>query len=100
MQTPDGTTREPTSRAAQRVGQIAGELHGVRDVLILDGYNAINAINQTNTATAFVILEDWHHRTAPELRAAGLAARAPAPALRAGPSRRGWRSSSRRRSRA
>ena len=73
MQTPDGTTREPTSRAAQRVGQIAGELHGVRDVLILDGYNAINAINQTNTATAFVILEDWHHRTAPELRAAGLA---------------------------
>ena len=74
MQTPDGTTREPTSRAAQRAGQIAGELHGVRDVLILDGYNAINAINQTNTATAFVILEDWHHRTAPELRAAGLAA--------------------------
>ena len=74
VQTPDGTTREPTSRAAQRAGQIAGELHGVRDVLILDGYNAINAINQTNTATAFVILEDWHHRTAPELRAAGLAA--------------------------
>ena len=100
VQTPDGTTREPTSRAAQRVGQIAGELHGVRDVLILDGYNAINAINQTNTATAFVILEDWHHRTAPELRAAGLAAELQAPALRADPSRRGWRSSSRRRSRA
>ena len=73
LQTPDGTTREPTSRAAQRVGQIAGELHGVRDVLILDGYNAVNAINQTNTATAFVILEEWHHRTTPELRAVGLA---------------------------
>jgi len=31
-----------------------GELRasGVRDVLILDGYNAINAINQTNTATS------------------------------------------------
>ena len=74
LQTPDGTTREPTSRAAQRVGQIAGELHGVRDVLILDGYNAVTAINQTNTATAFVILEEWHHRTTPELRAVGLAA--------------------------
>ncbi|SIO04652.1 hydrophobe/amphiphile efflux-1 (HAE1) family protein [Singulisphaera sp. GP187] len=73
VQTPDGTTREPTSRAAQRASQIAGELHGVRDVLILDGYNAINAINQTNTATAFVILEEWHHRTAPELRAVALA---------------------------
>ena len=74
VQTPDGTTREPTSRAALRVGEIAGELHGVRDVLILDGYNAINAINQPNTATAFVILEEWHHRTAPDLRAVSLAA--------------------------
>jgi hydrophobe/amphiphile efflux-1 (HAE1) family protein len=72
VQTPDGTTREPTSRAVQQVGQIAGKLHGVRDVLILDGYNAINAINQTNTATVFVILEEWHHRTAPELRAVAL----------------------------
>jgi HAE1 family hydrophobic/amphiphilic exporter-1 len=73
LQTPDGTTREPTSQAVQRVGRIAGELHGVRDVLILDGYNAVTAINQTNTATAFVILEEWHHRTTPELRAIGLA---------------------------
>jgi hydrophobe/amphiphile efflux-1 (HAE1) family protein len=73
VQTPDGTTREPTSRAARQVSQIAGELKGVRDVLLLDGYNAINAINETNTATAFVILEEWHNRTTPELRAAGLA---------------------------
>jgi len=73
VQTPDGTTREPTSRVAQRVGQIAGKLHGVRDALILDGYNAINAINQTNAATAFVILEEWHHRTEPKLRAVSLA---------------------------
>jgi HAE1 family hydrophobic/amphiphilic exporter-1 len=73
VQTPDGTTREPTSRAARRVGEIAGKLHGVRDVLILDGYNAITAINQTNVATGFVILEDWHHRTEPRLRAVSLA---------------------------
>src|SRR3954470_24498669 len=73
VQTPDGTTREPTSRAAQRVGEIAGKLHGVRDVLLLDGYNVVTGINQTNSATAFVILEEWHHRTAPELRAVGLA---------------------------
>ena len=85
LQTPDGTTREPTSRAARRVGQIAGELHGVRDVLILDGYNAVTAINQTNTATAFVILEEWHHRTTPELRAVGLAGELQAQAVRAGP---------------
>jgi HAE1 family hydrophobic/amphiphilic exporter-1 len=41
--------------------------------LILDGYNAVTAINQPNTATVFVILEEWHHRTTPELRAVGLA---------------------------
>jgi len=73
VQTPDGTTREPTTRAARRAGEIAGKLHGVRDVLILDGYNAINAINQTNVATAFVILEEWQHRTEPKLRAVSLA---------------------------
>ena len=73
LQTPDGTTRGPTSRAANSISQIAGKVHGVRDVLLLDGYNAVTAINQTNTATAFVILEEWHHRTTPELRAVGLA---------------------------
>ena len=74
LQTPDGTTRDPTSQAARRVGEVAGELEGVRDVLLLDGYNAVTAINQTNTATAFVILKGWEERTRPELRAAGLAA--------------------------
>ena len=73
LQTPDGTTREPTSRVAQRVGKIAGELHGVRDILLLDGYNAVTAINQTNAATAFVMLEEWSHRTTTGLRAVGLA---------------------------
>ncbi len=75
IQTPDGVTREPTSRVANQVGEIAGKLAGVKDVLILDGFNAINSTNQTNTATAFVILTDWSERKTPELRAAGLADR-------------------------
>ncbi len=52
VQTPDGTTREPTSRAALKAGQIAKELEGVRDVLVLDGYNLLNSINQPNSAHA------------------------------------------------
>jgi hydrophobe/amphiphile efflux-1 (HAE1) family protein len=72
LQSPDGTTRGPTSDAARRVGEIASKLKGVSDVLLLDGYNAINGINETNAATAFVILEGWEHRTTPDLRAAGL----------------------------
>ena len=72
VQTPDGTTREPTSRIAQRVGAIAQQIHGVSDVLILDGLNLITSTNQTNSATAFVILEEWSKRKAPDLRAAAL----------------------------
>jgi HAE1 family hydrophobic/amphiphilic exporter-1 len=73
VQTPDGTTREPTTKAAKHVAEVAGKLHGVRDVLTLDGYNAVTAINETNSATTFVILEEWHHRTTTDLRAIGLA---------------------------
>ncbi|MGE5754450.1 MAG: efflux RND transporter permease subunit, partial [Planctomycetaceae bacterium] len=75
VQTPDGTTREPTSRVAQRAGRIAQELPGVQDVLILDGYSVVNAINQTNNATLFVILKEWSERTTPALRAVGLSRR-------------------------
>ena len=52
VQTPDGTTRGPTSRVVQRVGQIAGSSTASADVLILDGLQRRStAINQTNTAT-------------------------------------------------
>jgi hydrophobe/amphiphile efflux-1 (HAE1) family protein len=75
VQTPDGTTREPTSRVALRVGQVAQEMPGVRDVLILDGFDLISSVNQTNSATLFVMLKDWAERTDPGLRASGLSRR-------------------------
>jgi hydrophobe/amphiphile efflux-1 (HAE1) family protein len=69
MQTPDGTTREPTSRIVQRIGVIAKRLDGVSDVLILDGLNLITSTNQTNAATVFVILDEWSKRKDPALHA-------------------------------
>ena len=75
IQTPEGTTREPTSRVAQQAGAIAQKLPGVRDVLILDGYDVVGSLNQANTATMFVILEDWAERGRPELRADALSRR-------------------------
>jgi hydrophobe/amphiphile efflux-1 (HAE1) family protein len=72
VQTPDGTTREPTSRVVQRVGAIAQQLPGVSDVLILDGYNLITSTDQTNAATVFVILKEWSERKARQLRAAAM----------------------------
>jgi hydrophobe/amphiphile efflux-1 (HAE1) family protein len=73
IQTPDGTGREATAAAASSVSKIALGLHGVSDVVLLEGYNVLNATNQTNSATAFVTLKEWSERTRPELRAAALA---------------------------
>jgi hydrophobe/amphiphile efflux-1 (HAE1) family protein len=73
MQTPDGTSRESTSRVARQVSDIALGMRGVRDVLLLDGFNIISSINQTNNSTLFVTLTPWHERTQTELRGAALA---------------------------
>jgi hydrophobe/amphiphile efflux-1 (HAE1) family protein len=75
VQTPDGTTREPTSRIARRAAEIAKDLPGVRDVLLLDGFDLISSVNQTNSATIFVPLKEWKERTRPELRAVALSHR-------------------------
>jgi hydrophobe/amphiphile efflux-1 (HAE1) family protein len=72
IQTPDGTGREETSRVASAVSSIALGLEGVSNVVLLEGFNVLNATNQTNSATAFVTLTDWSERTATELRAPAL----------------------------
>ena len=77
IQTPDGTGKEATARVAKTVGQIAqdldpgkqGETAGnerpVSSVLVLEGFNVLNSTNQTNSATAFVILKEWSERNKP-----------------------------------
>jgi multidrug efflux pump subunit AcrB len=47
-------------------------IEGVSDVVLLEGFNVLNSTNQTNSATAFVVLKDWSERTMPELRALAL----------------------------
>ncbi len=59
--------RRPRSSAA--ISNIAMGLEGVSDVVLLEGFNVLNSTNQTNSATAFVILKEWSDRTKPELRA-------------------------------
>ena len=72
IQTPDGTGKEATSKIAKNIGKIAQELEGVSSVLVLEGFNVLNATNQTNSATAFVVLEEWSKRNTPRLRATAL----------------------------
>jgi hydrophobe/amphiphile efflux-1 (HAE1) family protein len=48
IQTPDGTGKEATARIAKTVGKIAQDLEAVKSVLVLEGFNVLNATNQTN----------------------------------------------------
>jgi hydrophobe/amphiphile efflux-1 (HAE1) family protein len=72
IQTPDGTGFEATSKVSAAISKIALDSEGVADVVLLEGFNVLNATNQTNSATAFVTLKDWSERTKPELRSPAL----------------------------
>jgi hydrophobe/amphiphile efflux-1 (HAE1) family protein len=73
IQTPDGTGRGPTSRIAHQVSDVTLKTEGVSDVVLLDGLNVLSSTNQSNAATAFVILKEWSERRRVELRAQALA---------------------------
>jgi len=72
IQTPDGTGRQETAGVAAAISKIAMGSDGVSDVVLLEGFNVLNATNQTNSATAFVTLKDWSERKTTELRAPAL----------------------------
>ena len=76
VQTPDGTSRraDQPGRPARR-GRSPGSCTASRDVLDPRRLTSSPRPTRPTPASSFVILEDWHERrTAPELRAAGLAA--------------------------
>jgi HAE1 family hydrophobic/amphiphilic exporter-1 len=75
IQTPDGTSRETTSKVVKRVDAIAQKLDGVAHVVTLDGLNLLSSTNQSNCGVTFVTLQEWSKRKTPELRAQGLASR-------------------------
>jgi HAE1 family hydrophobic/amphiphilic exporter-1 len=75
VQTPDGTTQEPTSRVMARVEQIALEMEGVADTIRMDGLNPLTQVNQANCGALYVVLKHWEERKAPDLRARALVAR-------------------------
>jgi hydrophobe/amphiphile efflux-1 (HAE1) family protein len=73
VQTPDGTTQEPTNQVMDQVDALARKLDGVADVLRFEGLNPITSVNQPNAGALYVILKHWSHREQSRLRAAALA---------------------------
>ena len=74
VQTPDGTTQEPTTRVMDRVEQIALKMDGVADTIRFDGLNPLTQVNQPNSGAVYVVLKHWAERKARELRARALVA--------------------------
>src|SRR5262249_1178769 len=74
VQTPDGTTQQPTTLVMDRVEQIALKMDGVADTIRFDGLNPLTQVNQPNCGAVYVVLKHWEERKAPELRARALVA--------------------------
>ncbi len=85
VQAPDGTTIEPTHRVLEQVEQLARFLPGkpgdpqtprpgVANVLRFEGLNALTGVNQPNSGALYVILNEWHERETPALRASAIVA--------------------------
>jgi hydrophobe/amphiphile efflux-1 (HAE1) family protein len=72
IQGPDGAALERTRAVGDRVNQILMETPGVRDVLVIGGFNFLNQTTASNVATCFVILKPWAERTSPALRLEGI----------------------------
>jgi HAE1 family hydrophobic/amphiphilic exporter-1 len=75
VQTPDGTTLEPTSRVMERAEQIALKMEGVENTVRFDGLNPLTQVNQANCGAIYVTLKHWSERETPELRARALVGR-------------------------
>ena len=75
VQTPDGTTQEPTSVVMAQVEQIALKTPGVARTVRFDGLNPLTQVNQSNSGAIYVTLDPWHERTKPELRANAIVGR-------------------------
>jgi len=75
VQTPDGTTKEPTTKAMKHVEEIILKQPGVADTIRFDGFSPITQVNQANNGAIYVVLKPWEERKTSELRARALVPR-------------------------
>ena len=65
-QLPEAATIERTEAVMGQASEMAQKIPGVADVLAVAGYNVIDALKQSYSGVAFVVLEPWDERTSPE----------------------------------
>ena len=69
---PSGSSLYHTEKTVKKAEKILKDTEGVADVISINGFNVIDAINQPNMAVMFVILNPWSQRESPNLHVKGI----------------------------
>jgi len=69
---PDGATLQRTDPLMERIGKILEKTDGVRSVIGISGYSALDSLVVTNAGTFFVVLEPWGERSTEQLHVDGI----------------------------
>ena len=68
VQMPDSTSVEKTQQVMRRVEAISLKTPGVKHTVAIAGQSILLNANAPNFGAMYVMLDDFHHRTAPELQ--------------------------------
>jgi multidrug efflux pump len=71
---PDSASLERTQQVMGRIEALAGETHGVRHTVAIAGQSILLGANAPNFGSLYIMLDDFHHRTADQLTADHIAA--------------------------
>ncbi len=72
IQTPEGASLDRTEKVCDQVEKILENMAGIDSIVMIGGYNLLNAANDTASAAAFVMLDPWDHRKTPQLSLNGI----------------------------
>ncbi|MBT3255961.1 MAG: multidrug efflux RND transporter permease subunit [Deltaproteobacteria bacterium] len=72
IQTPEGASLERTKKVCDQVEKALEHMAGIDSIVMIGGYNLLNAANDTASAAAFVMLDPWDDRKTPQLSLNGI----------------------------
>jgi len=72
LQGPEGSSLERTAKASGRVEEILMKIPGVKNVIMIGGYNLLTSAMDSSCSTAFVMFKPWDERKTPQLSLNGI----------------------------
>ncbi len=76
VQLPDAASQERTQKEMRNIEALTREkIHGVKNTVAIAGQSILLGANAPNFGSMYVMLDDFHHRTSPELSGDAIAAK-------------------------